>query len=347
MRAHVLLNRTIILVAMGKSILRISEQREDADRPQRNLEEQRLPSGTPQCLAGDSSRPGVVYCGTFEDGVWKSKDSGSTWRRLPYSFGGHSVTSLAVRPGDCDGAIYAGTEPSVVFRSEDGGATWKDMEKLKELPSSNSWSFPPRPETHHVRWIALDPHNVNRLYVAVEAGALLRSFDGGETWSDRVAGGPYDSHTIATHVGAPGRLYSAAGDGYFESLDGGESWLRPMAGLGRHSYLYSVAVDQQDPDTIIVSASRGPWSAYSADEAESHVYRKSADDGWKEVENGLPEPVGTTISALAFGRREFYAANNMGIYRSADSGLSWARLEVPWKRSHQRLLARSICIIEA
>jgi hypothetical protein len=65
------------------------------------------------------------------------------------------VYSLAVSP--VDGAIYAGTEPSALFRSDDGGRTWRELRALLDLPSSPTWSFPPRPWTSHVRWIPPNP----------------------------------------------------------------------------------------------------------------------------------------------------------------------------------------------
>jgi hypothetical protein len=61
-----------------------------------------------------------------------------------------------------------------------------------------------------------------------------------------------DHHTLGTHQKAPKRLYSFAGDGYFESFDYGKSWNRPRAGL-KHHYLYGLAVDPADPNTIVVS----------------------------------------------------------------------------------------------
>jgi hypothetical protein len=97
------------------------------------------------------------------------------------------------------------------------------METLHKLPSSVSWSFPPRPWTHHVRWIEPDANNYDYVFVAIEAGALVQSHDGDRTWIDRVEQGPYDTHTLATHPMAPRRLYSSAGDGYFESFDYGET----------------------------------------------------------------------------------------------------------------------------
>jgi hypothetical protein len=84
--------------------------------------------------------------------------------------------------------------------------------------------FPPRPWTSHVRWIESDANIPDYIFVAIEAGALIQSHDGGKTRIDRVEKGPYDTRILVTHQMAPERLYSAAGDGYFESFDYGESW---------------------------------------------------------------------------------------------------------------------------
>jgi hypothetical protein len=46
--------------------------------------------------------------------------------------------------------------------------------------------LPPRPWAHHVRWIEPDPNNVDYFFVAMEAGALVQSHDGGEIWIDRM-----------------------------------------------------------------------------------------------------------------------------------------------------------------
>lgn len=153
----------------------------------------------------------------------------------------------------------------------------------------------------------------------------------------RVEQGPYDTHTLATHRKAPERLYSAAGDGYFESFDYGESWSRPMEGL-RHSYLVGLAVDSGNPDAVIVSASNGPFMSFSPRDAETFVYRKDEDSkDWKVVSNDLPEPGGTTISILASSQKvpgELYAVNNRGIFISTDSGDSWRNLDIQWPREY-------------
>ena len=144
-----------------------------------------------------------------------------------------------------------------------------------------------------------DANNPDYVFVAIEAGALIQSRDGGRTWIDRVEQGPYDTHTLVTHPRAPRRLYSSAGDGYYESFDYGESWSRPMEGM-KHGYLFGLAVDSGDPQVVIVSASVGPGRAYSIENAESFVYRRDEDGKkWNAVSNGLPRPSGTTITLLA------------------------------------------------
>jgi hypothetical protein len=183
-----------------------------------------------------------------------------------------------------------------------------------------------------VRWIEPDPHVLGKLYVAIEAGALLRALDGGQAWRDRVDGGPYDTHTAATHHQAQARVYSAAGDGYYESADGGESWSRRMDGL-QHRYLVGVAVDPGDPETVVVSAARGPSVSYHARGAQAYVYRHSAGGPFALAMDGLPAAEGTVASRLATHPSQpgvFYAANNHGLFRSGDAGRSWQALPIDW-----------------
>lgn len=293
--------------------------------------------GSVECVAIDPLVPSRVYCGTLGDGVWRSDDGGRTWKPAGRGISHPaimSVTVSAAEGGNHFGVVYAGTEPSGVFRSADGGSSWAEMSGLLALPSRATWSFPPRPETHHVRWIEPDPVVTRRLYVAIEAGALVRTPDGGRTWVDRVPSGPYDTHTAATHRFAPDRVYSAAGDGYFESLDAGRTWARHMEGL-RHRYLVGIAVDQEDPDTVIVSCADGPWSAYDPPHAESYVYRRSGQTAWHLAMNGLPEAVGTAVSRFATHPDRpdtVYAANNHGAFHSVDGGGRWTALDISWPR---------------
>jgi len=316
---------------------------------------QSLVGNRPQGIAFDPHNPGRAYCGTFGGGLWKTDDSGQKWDQIGQdSLSNKNVTSVSVSPlvrgGSGFNVLYVGTEPSKLYRSDDGGLTWERMINLNRLGSSPSWSFPPRPWTHHVRWIEPDVNSSDYIFVAIEAGALVQSHDGGRTWIDRPKQGPYDTHTLATHRSAPKRIYSSAGDGYFESLDYGETWSTPTAGL-KHYYLYGLAVDCHDPQTVLVSASSGPWQAhYGEQNSESFLYRRSQDGGqWELVSKGLPESRGTMIAILTPSSKnvgEFYVVSNRGIFCSVDSGTSWKSLEIAWPREYLSQHAWALAIEE-
>jgi hypothetical protein len=157
-----------------------------------------------QCLAVDPVDPETVFVGLREGGVRRSVDGSGSWVDcgLPES----GVFSLAVSAAD--GVVYAGTEPSRLFRSDDRGESWRELEALLELPSRPSWSFPPRPWTSHVRWIAPSPHDADLLLVGIELGGLMRSSDGGESWQDHRPGAQPDVHSLAWHPRTPGVISS-------------------------------------------------------------------------------------------------------------------------------------------
>ena len=166
---------------------------------------------------------------------------------------------------------------------------------------------------------------------------------------DRRPDSPYDTHTLVVHLHAPDRLYSAAGDGYFESRTGGATWERREDGL-RHSYAWGLAVDPTDPETVVISAARSARAAHRAESAESWIYRRTAGQPWRAVSHGLPEPAGTTISALVADPSEagvVYAANNRGVFRSADMGASWERLDLPWPERHHTQRVADVAVAAA
>jgi photosystem II stability/assembly factor-like uncharacterized protein len=311
-------------------------------------------SDRPTCLAADALVHGRAWCGTHHEGIFRSDDGGRSWGAVGLS--GRLVMAMAASPVERD-AVWVGTEPSEVWRSADAGTTWERTSRLETLPSSSGWSFPPRPETHHVRWIACHPLESGRLWVAIEAGALVSTVDGGGTWHDRVAGGPWDTHELAVHRDAPDTLRVAAGDGYFESDDAGARWRSPSTGLDV-GYLRSVAIDPGHPDVVLVSASTGPYTAYVAGRSDGRLYRRrspvrpstelgapqpGAEGRWERVRDGWPVTPSTIAPLLCAGakRGEIWAADERGVHRSDDGGRSWRRV-VGYETSPQHLRALAL-----
>lgn len=293
-----------------------------------------------ECVAASPAVPERAFAGTVDAGVLRTTDGGESWAAV----GGldDRVTAVTVSPHD-PADVWVGTEPSAVYRSVDAGATVTARRGLTDLPNSDEWSFPPRPHTHHVRWVAVNPHDPAHVYVAIEAGAFVRSVDGGETWQPHPDGGPRDNHTLATHPDDSCRVYAATGDGYAESRDCGDTWEYPQAGLD-HRYVWGLAVDPGDPDTVVVSAASGASRAHRPDAAESYVYRRVG-DGWELAMDGLPPARGTVRPVLSTGDAgEFYALTNRGLFRSADGALSWRRLPVEWPDAYRERRCQGLVV---
>lgn len=324
--------------------------------------EQTLVDAEPECLAVHPAAPERVFCGTFRSGLHRSTDGGASWERVGTTqidpeedpeqtdrrgaAGGISVMAVAIDPSDPD-RIWAGTEPSALFRSSDGGETWQRIGGLNAVDSVDEWAFPPRPYTHHVRCLAIHPTDPDRVYVGIEAGAFLLSTDGGETWTDRPSGSRRDNHSLAVHPDATDRVYAAAGDGYAESIDGGRHWEHPQQGLD-HRYVWGLAVDSGDPETVLVSAAHGAGDAHGhggTDQADAYCYRR-VETEWERCE-ALPTGPGVVRPTLASGRHhEFVAASNRGLYRSPDRGASWERCPIDWTEYVGDQGARAIAVVD-
>jgi hypothetical protein len=253
-----------------------------------------------QCLAAGN---GSLFAGCRGNGVWRSDDGGRSWddAKLPQP----DVFSVAVSP--VDGAVYAGCEPSMLFRSDDGGRTWRELEALTKLPSAPTWSFPPRPWTSHVRWVAPSPHDADRVLVGIELGGLMWSGDRGETWEDRRPGAKLDVHSLAWHPSVPERAYECGGDGTAWSRDGGRSWTPIDSGRDRH-YAWAVAPDPDDADAWHATVSSGPRAAHGGGDPQAYAYRWSGEGPWERVAGpframpyALCQAEGTLFAGLADG----------------------------------------------
>ena len=293
-----------------------------------------LSGSNARCIAIDPRDPQRVYVGTMDDGLWFSADGGANWRAAGPSIDEPRVLSVAVsRSHKRSGVsvVYAGTEPSNLYRSEDGGLSWQPLPALRELPSASSWSFPPRPWTHHVRTIALHPTDPEWLAVGIELGGVIRSRDGGKSWIDHNPQAHSDAHQLLTHPLAPERLYEAAGQGIARSEDRGDTWKRLDSGLDRH-YAWAQAIDPANPDLWYVAISRAPSAAHGRGDGQARLLR-SRGNGWEAVDGWgdsadlrrmpyslvtLPDQPGRLLAGLRGGT----------LLITDDAGETWSQLAV-------------------
>ena len=133
----------------------------------------------PQAVAFDPLNSNRAYCGTFDNGLWKTDDGGQTWDKVTMDIHDSNIMSVSVSPIERGNSgfskVFVGTEPSALYVSNDGCESWQLINALNNLESSSFWSFPPRPWTHHVRWIEPDIHEFGYLFVAIEAGVCPNS----------------------------------------------------------------------------------------------------------------------------------------------------------------------------
>src|SRR5829696_8371526 len=79
------------------------------------------------CLDVDPHDPRRIFAGTFDRGIFRSRDGGDVWESVGSGMADARVLSIAISPCErVDGrsVVYAGSEPSMLFRSQDDGDTW-------------------------------------------------------------------------------------------------------------------------------------------------------------------------------------------------------------------------------
>jgi len=194
-------------------------------------------------VAGDPEDRGVFYFGACAGGVWKTIDGGIYWRCVSDGFfGSAAIGALAVARSDRN-VIYAGTgETEIRLDVSYGDGVYKSTD------AGGTWSHLGLRETRFVGRICVHPHDPDLVYIAAlgdvfganEERGVLRSRDGGKTWSKVLY---RDANTgavdLAMDPGNPRILFAAfwqtrrnfwnissggPGSGLFRSTDGGESW---------------------------------------------------------------------------------------------------------------------------
>ncbi|HKA39929.1 MAG TPA: hypothetical protein VKD25_09170, partial [Burkholderiales bacterium] len=174
---------------------------------------ERLAAGLPanveaRAFAVHPREPDVLYAGT-QDGPYRTTDGGARWERLGFPDRGAVVWSLAFHPTR-PRVMYAGVAPVGIYRSEDGGDNWAKLPGARS-PGHCEMGFPTR-----VTRIVVDPALTDVVYAALEVSGVIRSSDGGETWTDlsapliKLAEAPHLKSRIGSELDSEGMLDSHA-----------------------------------------------------------------------------------------------------------------------------------------
>ncbi|HSI97647.1 MAG TPA: hypothetical protein VK926_04735 [Gaiellaceae bacterium] len=238
-----------------------------------------------RCLAADPLEEGVVWAGTQGDGLYRSDDAGRSWR--PSGIAGRVVKSVAPSPTE-PGVVYAGAKPALIFTSRDGGTTWSELESFRRIRGRRLWFSPAeKPFTAYVQGLALSPADPRVIVAGIEVGAVVRSEDGGTTWSGHRPGASRDCHSLQFHATDGRFVYEGGGTGPAMSRDAGRAWDGDRSGLDRR-YCWAATADPEDPEVWYVSASTGPRAAHGGVAADACVYRRRS-ARWETVAGPLDD----------------------------------------------------------
>jgi photosystem II stability/assembly factor-like uncharacterized protein len=234
-------------------------------------------------LALADRRDGAWYAaldhGHFGVKLHRSDDRGVTWTEIaapayppkpddaddkdmwgkPIPWSTRLLWALEIAP-DADGALWAGTIPGGLFRSDDRGASWRLIESLWHHPLRKQWNgggYDP-PGLHS---ICVDPRDPRTIVVGISTGGVMRSRDGGETWTTHCAGmvNTYsppeqasapenqDIHHLVQSPSNPEVWWCQHHCGAYRSGDDLATW-QPLT-IAPSSFGFTVAVHPRDPGT--------------------------------------------------------------------------------------------------
>jgi photosystem II stability/assembly factor-like uncharacterized protein len=260
---------------------------------------------------GLRDEPNVLYCGVAPAALFRSEDSGQTWRevvgltRHPTrtkwnpGAGGLCLHSIALDPAQ-PRRIFVGISAAGVFRSEDAGTTWKPVNR-----GTRAEFMPDKyPEFGQCVHKLLMADGKSSLLFQQNHCGMYRSADGGESWTEITAGLPSDfGFPLAVHPRKPETIFVLPLKGaefrcppenklrVFRSRDGGNKWETLNRGLPEGESFMSVyregmAMDQQEPAGIYFGTNTGKVFG-SSDEGDS----------WGLVADNLP-PVYSVEAAI-------------------------------------------------
>jgi photosystem II stability/assembly factor-like uncharacterized protein len=286
-----------------------------------------LAGPAPVSLAADPNDSNIIYAGTQGNGIFRSADCGRSW--VSMGLAGKIVKSIAVSPHDPH-VIYAGVKPSAVYKSDDGGRNWDELRGFRRIPNRWWWFSPAEPPFRaYVNAISASPTNPDVVLAGIEFGALVRSDDGGRTWSGHLPGAMRDCHVLKFHARDGQWVYEAGGpgSGAAVSRDGGRTWRQPGAGLVKN-YGVTCVADPVRPEVWYVAVAPGPRKAYGR-EVEAYLYRSSAGADWQPI-GWEPHPMGQmprALVTLADAPGQLFVGTTYGdVWHTADYGDTWRRL---------------------
>ncbi|MCW2665557.1 MAG: Ycf48-like protein, partial [Frankiales bacterium] len=282
------------------------------------------------------SAPGTPPWGT----VWESRDDGASWTTLSRLPGQAPVQSVVALAGD---DLLAAGRSAGLFRSPDGGRSWA------AVPGSTAWD---------VRELVADPAAPQNVWLstgsdptteAAPVGGVLRSTDGGRTWTASTNGLSQAIHADANlrsrfgglHRSTTGRLYVSDNSwsvaAVYASDDDGRTWTKLVDNASRPTSAYNsglgmAAISSSADGRSVIAGNQE--SLFSSTDAG----RTWRDSSIEEVSPGFTRGrgySGLVSSSVRFnpsvaGDVSLTAMDGGNVIQSVDGGSSWRRSMCAW-----------------
>ena len=243
-------------------------------------------SGRVSDIAIHPQNQNIWYVAIGSGGVWKTENSGITWKPIFDNQSVYSIGCVLIDPHNPH-KIWVGTGENVggrhvgygdgIYVSMDDGKTWKNMGLKK---------------SQHISKILVHPRNPKTIWVAVQgplwnAGGqrgLYKSDDGGQTWIKKLGDSQWTGVTdIIMDPRDPKTMYAATWQrhrtvaaymgggkksGIYKTLDGGDTWKRIEEGLPKSKIgKIGLAISPQKPDVL--------YAAIELNNREGGVYKSN------------------------------------------------------------------------
>lgn len=223
-------------------------------------------------LKHDPADPETLYAGTFEGGLWVSRDGGATWEswaaRIPFPM----VSDLVVVPGGQ--TLYVATnaffsslsgdeyrEVRGIYKSTDAGQTFERINTgLEETTGSV-----------HLLWLDQTDPTGQTLYAGPwpsEGRGIFQTRDGGAHWTEMAfEANPQSfwfrdfSNLWAIEQAVDGTLYAATWRGLYRLDAANQRWLIKSTGLGNIA-VRAIALAPDDEATLYLGIlDSTPWKS--------------------------------------------------------------------------------------
>lgn len=285
----------------------------------------------------------------------KSEDGGTTWNPKmkiddKKTIAGIDVMSMAIKPDDPN-TIYIGTEANGLFATKDGGETWTQVafpnkvyglafdpqtpqiiygsginngrgKIYKRLQEDQEWKeiYTEPADGTFISSLAIDKVNSQIIYAGTNEGVIIKSNDGGQTWTSlKKASGPVIS--IAFDAISDAHVFFGVFQvGILETKDSGKTIDDITKNIDSISSTTSVDTLVADPylsGVIYVGTDKG-------------ILRRAADGTWSTlniIESSKAFPI-RVIAVSPQNSKEIMYSSAKAIYKSTDSGLTWATFQL-------------------